>query len=516
MIAATATDIGASNAVHTELLRQQLATASHNARDQRNSPEGRRITSMRRQMESIAVAHAITGMVVQSCKIASSRIAQLSKVSSNSEDDGNTELLLELIDLQRNVESFGTRLIPMLSSLVVKAAGETGLYKPQIEAEKAHVTGYASAHDVPSWTKPIFDTARTRAETERRVAQLVRIQRSKSKPPAAYYDGPSLADASNSLRLAADALEEVLVVLSAAEQLAESDELDTFFREPTSQKQVGAKEHLDGALNAIEETLDTLAAIDPKLPSQVSGGVSPALARAFAGAASPVSKAVASRSMDTASDREPLVSMNLSKNPAARPARSSSSPAGVSIVWSFGSDAKATAYQSPLRTPAATARLRSTPSALSPRVEETGRASPRPAAASPQPAYSSPLRGLSSAVSKSPRGLSVPLTGRTATQSRLAGSTEPSHQRVALQNLMRSSSIPSDSGASAGLVPMLSPADTAPTATAALASGVAAETVADAVSRQLSSVGSPGALGSASLRPHLRLCIHLRALWSRP
>ena len=283
---------------------------------------------LRRQMESIAVAYAITEMIVASSRVACTRMTHLSELSGESEDDSGEEQLLQLIELQRNVESFGTRLMLVLLNLVVKAAESTGLYSQQIESEAAKgTTGYVSPHDAPSWTRPIFSTARARAETELRVAQLVRIQRSNAKPPAAYYDGPAVEDVGKSVRATADALEAVLVALSAAEQSDESDPFVAFFNTPIGQKGVGAKENLDGALETMEQTLDTLKAIEIKLPSRAAGGVSPALARAFEGAASPPTKAVASKAV-VGPGRVPLVSMNLSKrSEQAHLPRSRSSPA---------------------------------------------------------------------------------------------------------------------------------------------------------------------------------------------
>ena len=505
MIAATATESGASSAEYTELLRQQLATAAQPAH-RRGALEGRRTTAVRRQMESIAVSHAVTDMIVKSSKVACTRMTALSKLSGESGDDSDEEQLQQVIELQRNVESFGTRLLPVLSSLLVKAAEDTGLYKQQIELEAARETsGYTSSQVAPSWTKPIFSTGRAQADTERRVAQLVRIQRTKTKPPAAYYDGHSLNDIIGSLQVAADSLEAVLAALSEADRSETLDAFDTFFHTPIGQKRVEAREHLNGALEAMEKTLDTLAAIDMKLPSQAAGGVSPALARAFAGAASPVSKAARTGGE---SSREPLVSMNLSKRTVAPPTRPSSSPSGVSFVWAFGSDTKAAVYQSPLRRPAATthspAPLRYTASASSPQTTEyrhVATGSPRPATAaeyhaatpSPRPAapaYSSPIRGLSAlpAARARARGGLQPSTRGSPAQSALTGETE--YKRVALQNLMRSSSIPTAQAARAGAAVEV---HASPTATAALASGVPAATVADVVSRQISSAGSPGA-----------------------
>ena len=332
----------------------------------------------------------------------------------------------------------------------------------------------------------------------------MRINRSTSKPPAAYYDSHSLVDVSSELRGAADSLEAVMVALSAAEQSEETNAFDTFFAGQLGEQRVGAKELLDSAMDAMDQTLDTLNAIRTKLPAQSMGGASPALARAFDGAASPV-RAAAAPAAAAAAGRTPLVSMNLSKR--TPPMATRSSPAGVSVVWSFGSDAKAAAYQSPLRSPAATsrptqsaasARMRSTPSAMSPAAAAAYRsvmASPRASA------YSSPIRSLSSAAGGTPRSMAHLSGASSPFQPQLVDETL-SHKRVALQNLMRSSSSSGQQAATPGLTLSGTTADMAPTATVALASGVAAETVADVVSRQISSVDSPGVPSSLLSRLH--------------
>jgi hypothetical protein len=307
MIAATGR---LTNAEHDELLRQQLAAAEQSVSERRNTPDARRITVMRRQMEGVAVAHAIAQMVVTASKQAATRVAQLSNATENDEGeaevDSHEEELLHLVELQRDVESFGTRLMTLLSTMVVEAANSTGLYTKQIEAEEAKATeGYESSQSIPSWASSIFGTAHARAETERRVAQLVRINRSTSKPPAAYYDSHSLVDVSSELRGAADSLEAVMVALSAAEQSEETNAFDTFFAAQLGEQRVGAKELLDSAMDAMDQTLDTLNAIRTKLPAQSMGGASPALARAFDGAASPV-RAAAAPAAAAAAGRHPL------------------------------------------------------------------------------------------------------------------------------------------------------------------------------------------------------------------
>ena len=144
MIAATGR---LTNAEHDELLRQQLAAAEQSVSERRNTPDARRITVMRRQMEGVAVAHAIAQMVVTASKQAATRVAQLSNATENDEGeaevDSHEEELLHLVELQRDVESFGTRLMTLLSTMVVEAANSTGLYTKQIEAEEAKATeGY--------------------------------------------------------------------------------------------------------------------------------------------------------------------------------------------------------------------------------------------------------------------------------------------------------------------------------------------------------------------------------------